>query len=100
LRQSTIHALIGLFLFATGLVALYAVSSSRAGGNEPGTMSPVIPTSPAQIEGVGPEVQQALTDTGRAEVLGADAMSQIPPEVAEALIENGVVLTVPAGGSR
>jgi hypothetical protein len=99
LRQSTIHGLIGLFLFATGLIALYAVSSSRADGNVPVTISPVIPTSPAQIEGV-PEVQQALTDTGRAEVLGADAMSQIPPEVAKALIENGVVLTVPAGGSR
>jgi hypothetical protein len=102
LSQATIHGLIGLVLFVTGLVALYAVSASGSEANEPVTPSPVSspnPTSPAPIEGVGPEVEQALTEAGRAAVLGPDALSQIPPQVAKALIENGVVLTVPPGGS-
>jgi hypothetical protein len=101
LSHSTIQGVVGLFLFLTGLIALYAVSSpgpsvdDQVFGN-PTTLSPV---TPATIEGIDPQVQQALTEAGRVELLGADEMSQIPPEVALVLIENGVVLTVPGGGN-
>jgi hypothetical protein len=103
LSHSTINGLIGVFLFATGLVALHAVSSPAAPQSvPPATMSPVPPQmaleQPARIEGVGPAVEQVLFSSGQAVVLAADALSQIPPEVTRVLIEHGVVLTIPDAG--
>jgi hypothetical protein len=103
MSHSTIQGLVGLFLFVSGLIALYAVSTPEPARNDDppasNTQATATSATPTRIVEVGPQVQQALTEAGRAEVLGADAMSQIPPEVARVLIENGVVLTVPAGGN-
>jgi hypothetical protein len=103
MSHSTIQGLVGLFLFVSGLIALYAVSTPEpAIADDPVAISPqqtATPPTPTRIVEVGPQVQQALAEAGRAEVLGADALRQIPPEVARVLIENGVVLTVPPGGN-
>jgi hypothetical protein len=103
MSHSTIQGLVGLFLFVSGLIALYAVSTPEpARVDDQVAINPqprATSATPTRIVEVGPQVQQALTEAGRAEVLGAEAMSQIPPEVARVLIENGVVLTVPAGGN-
>jgi hypothetical protein len=102
LSQSAIHTLLGFLLFVTGLIALFAVSSpppSAATPQEPTTPPPSMVGDVDLIEGIGPEVEQVFLEGGTAEVLGADAMSQIPPEVARILVENGVVLTIPDGGN-
>jgi hypothetical protein len=104
LSQSTVHTLIGLFLFATGLVALFAVSSpSPALPVAPTTAdatAPTVPTAPDRMEGVGFAVEEVLVGSGRAGGLSPGESSQIPPQVLRILADNGVVLTIPEGGGE
>jgi hypothetical protein len=104
LSRGTIHTFIGLCLFVTGLVALYAVLSPRPDDPVPQgsaeLMSLPTPDPLGRVEGVGPAVEQVLTDSGQTEVLGADEMSQIPPNVARALIEHRAVLILPPRSRR
>jgi hypothetical protein len=93
---------IGLFLFATGLVAVYAVSSPRpaAAVGEPLTDPAVATRESDRIDGVGSAVEEVLSSYGKAGRLDADELSQIPPEVAQALVDNGVALVVVSRGER
>jgi hypothetical protein len=105
LSQSTIHTLIGLFLFATGLVALVAVSSPSpalpvAPTTADATAQTVPTTAPDRMEGVGFAVEEVLLGSGRAGDLSAVESSQIPPQVLRILADNGVVLTIPERGGE
>jgi hypothetical protein len=102
LSQSTVHTLIGLFLFATGLVALFAVSS-LAQPVTPTTRSPeaaVVPVTTDRIAALGPAVERVLVESGRAGGLTEAESSQVPPQVLRALADNGVVLTIPERGAE
>jgi hypothetical protein len=104
LSQSTVHTLIGLFLFATGLVALFAVSSpAPAQPVTPTSRSPeapVVPVTTDRIAALGPAVERVLMDSGRARGLTDSESSQVPPQVLLVLADNGVVLTIPEGGGE
>jgi hypothetical protein len=102
LSRSTIHGVIGLALFATGLVALYATLSPRPTDPVPqqavGGEASVASEEADRIEGIPPAIERVLLRTGRASVLDSGAMGGIPPEVARVLLENDVTLTTPGRG--
>ena len=102
MSQSTVHTLIGLFLFATGLVALFAVSSpSPAQPVTPTTRSPEAPAvmrDTDRIASIGPAVERALMESGRAGGLSTAESSQVPPQVIRILADNGVVLIIAERG--
>jgi hypothetical protein len=61
----------------------------------------IVEVVPPSIEGVDPAVQRVLYASGKAEVLRADQLSDLPPEVARVLVYFGATLaipTAPAGG--
>jgi hypothetical protein len=104
LSQSTVHTLIGLFLFATGLVALFAVSSPAPPQPATPTTSspdaPVVPVALDRIGAIGPAVEGVLMESGRAGGLSAAESSQVPPQVLRVLADKGVVLTIPERGGE
>lgn len=94
--------MIGLFLFATGLVALFAVSSPiPAQPIAPTTADAITLATPTQTNltaGIHAAVERVLLESGRAGALSADEMSQVPPHVLRVLVENGAALIVSDGG--
>lgn len=102
MSHSTVHTLIGLFLFATGLVALFAVSTPEpatpANAATSGASSTPASHVPDRMVEIEPAIEQVLLESGRAGTLSTDELSQVPPKVLRVLVENGEVLTLPVGG--
>ena len=102
MSRSALHTLIGVFLFGTGLFALYGVLSPSPAAQPTQAIDdqtpPTVPVPVDQVEGLGLAVELVLSVAGRAGPLGPDELSQIPPEVTRVLIEKGVTLTIPLGG--
>jgi hypothetical protein len=55
----------------------------------------IVEVVPPSIEGVDPAVQLVLHASGKAEVLRADQLSDLPPEVARVLVYYGATLAIP-----
>ena len=92
----------GAFVLIAGLAVVVAVIAGPddvAAVAEPAPVS--VPNTaaseapPPGIEGVDPAVSRVLYAGGKAEVLRADQLSELPLEVARVLVQFGVTLTIP-----
>ena len=92
----------GLFVLVAGLGVVHAMTNGspdvEAASKPPATAVPIsqgAELAPPNLAGVDPVVQRVLFASGRAEAFPADALVDLPPEVARVLVAHGATLTVP-----
>ena len=98
----SLQSVSGAFVLIAGLavvVAVIAGSDDAAAVPEPAPVS--VPNTAAlevaapSIAGLDPAVERVLYAGGKAEVLRADQLSELPPEVGRVLVRFGATLTIP-----
>jgi len=102
LSHLTMQSVSGAFVLIAGLAVVVAVIAGPddvAAVAEPAPVSvpdtTALEVAPPSIEGVDPAVSRVLYAGGKAEVLGADQLSELPPAVARVLVQFGATLTIP-----